>query len=67
MMTTLQPATTPGVSEATRPLYLRRIPESIWVRVHVNAITSGLRLQEYLTLVMAECQPIPRDQTHETT
>ena len=42
-----------------RPLYLRRVPETVWNRVHENAIRSRLRLQAYLIKLMEQCHPFP--------
>lgn len=31
-----------------RSLYLRRVPEQVWILVHDNAIRSRMRLQDYI-------------------
>lgn len=55
--TTLNEAVPP--QEPSRPLYLRRVPESVWLRVHINALQSRMRLQDYLTRLMANSNPFP--------
>ena len=47
------------LSRPTRPLYLKHVPTSIWEQVHINAIRSGLRLNDYLVAVLAHTEPIP--------
>ena len=42
----------------TRPLYIRRVPESVWDLVHINAIKSRMRLQTYLVRIMQESEPL---------
>jgi hypothetical protein len=41
-----------------RPLYIRRVPEEVWNRVHINAIRSRLRLSTYLVRLMEQSEPI---------
>lgn len=43
-----------------RPMYLRKIPESVWKRVHINAIESGLHLQTYVAKVLEQSEPLSR-------
>ena len=50
--------TTPE-EEISRPLYIRRVPESTWNRVHENAIRSRMRLSAYLVKLMEQSQPFP--------
>lgn len=49
----------PPAVEITRPLYLKRVPESVWIKVHQNALNSRLRLSTYLVKLMAESEPFP--------
>ena len=42
-----------------RPLYLRRVPEQIWILVHDNAIRSRMRLQDYIVEILKGCEPLP--------
>jgi hypothetical protein len=44
-------------TDYTRPLYVRRVPEAIWNRVHDNANRSRMRLQSYLVKIMEQSQP----------
>lgn len=46
--------------EHFRPLYLRRVPEHVWILVHDNAIRSRMRLQDYIVKILQECRPFPR-------
>jgi hypothetical protein len=50
-----------GVSPSgiDRPLYVKKVPEAVWNRVHENAIKSRMRLSEYLIKVLEKCQPLP--------
>ena len=48
------------IEEHYRPLYLRRVPEKVWILVHDNAIRSRMRLQDYLVKILEACEPIPR-------
>ncbi len=50
----LTPATT---NEFTRPLYVRKVPESVWLRVHDNAHRSRMRIQDYVVQLLRNCQP----------
>src|SRR5438128_1370158 len=43
-----EPAPVPTVHEFTRPLYVRKVPESVWLRVHDNALRSRMRIQDYI-------------------
>jgi hypothetical protein len=59
------PRTPSTPDEINRPIYVRRVPESVWIRVHENALKSRLRLQDYLVKVMADSEPFtptPRPQ-----
>lgn len=47
-------------AEHFRPLYVRRVPEEVWILVHDNAIRSRMRLQDYIVEILKDCQPIPR-------
>jgi hypothetical protein len=49
--------------EISRPIFVRRVPEPIWIRVHENALKSRLRLQAYLVRLMADCEPFPPQPT----
>lgn len=49
-------------AENTRPLYVRRVPESVWNLVHINAIKSRMRLQTYLVRIMEQSEPLFPDQ-----
>lgn len=64
--TILQQPPTP-VSEITRPLYVRRMPLAVWNRIHINAIKSQMRLQQYLVRILATSKPVPacEDDPHE--
>ena len=63
----------PRVLRTTRPLYLKQIPIDVWERVHINAIKSQMRLQEYIVELLANAHPLvpaapadgqsPEDQT----
>ena len=39
-----------------RPLYIKRVPESVWILVHDNAIRSRMRLQDYLIRILAQAE-----------
>ena len=52
------PTADEGQAESTRPLYVRRVPESIWNLVHINAIKSRMRLQTYLVQIMERSEPL---------
>jgi hypothetical protein len=51
--------TTPN-EEHFRPLYLRRVPEQVWILVHDNAIRSRMRLQDYIVEILKGCEPVRR-------
>lgn len=51
------PTAVPPSAEINRPIYVRRVPESVWLRVHENALRSRLRLQDYLVRIMADSEP----------
>lgn len=55
--TTDTPALTPA-EEHFRPLYLRRVPERVWILVHDNAIRSRMRLQDYIVEILKSCEPL---------
>lgn len=46
-------------TEPCRSLCIKRLPESIWLRVHDNAHRSRLRLQDYLATILKDCEPVP--------
>lgn len=46
--------------EQFRPLYLRRVPEHVWILVHDNAIRSRMRLQDYIVEILKGCEPVRR-------
>lgn len=48
-----------GSRNGTRDLYVKAIPESIWVRARCNATRSGLSFKEYVIRILGTCQPIP--------
>ncbi len=52
------PTAEPAQPRATRPLYLKKVPTPVWERVHVNAIRSGMRLNDYLVSVLANAEPV---------
>ena len=53
--------TTPTQAEEHfRPLYLRRVPEQVWIQVHDNAIRSRMRLQDYIVEILKGCEPLRR-------
>ena len=60
MDTNKEPQPLPVPADHYRPLYLRRVPEPVWILVHDNAIRSRMRLQDYLVKVLEGCQPIPQ-------
>src|SRR5262245_55871667 len=51
-------ATSP-TEEIDRPLYVRRVPEAVWNRVHENALRSRMRLSAYLVKLMEQSHPFP--------
>lgn len=53
--------TAPIITEPTRPLYIKRLPESVWIRVHENALRSRMRLQEYVSTILESSEIIQRD------
>lgn len=55
----IQETLTSPVEEYCRPLYVKCVPEKVWILVHDNAIRSRMRLQNYLIKIMAESQPFP--------
>jgi hypothetical protein len=64
-MPTLQPPPTQEAPAAPandfcRPLYLRRVPEQVWILVHDNAIRSRMRLQDYIVEILKASEPFPR-------
>jgi hypothetical protein len=54
---TTAPAMPNAVTETMRPIYVRKVPQSVWDRVHHNAIASRMRLSEYLVRLMDESGP----------
>lgn len=52
-MPTIQP-------KPTRALYVKNVPAEIWEQIHVNAIRSGMRLQDYVVSIFANAGPVPR-------
>lgn len=48
----------PAPPRTTRPLYLAKLPTPIWERVHINAILSGLPLQDYLARILERTEPL---------
>lgn len=48
-----QPASVPY----TRPMYIKRVPEEIWLLTHANANRSRLSLQEYVVRLLCDCVP----------
>ncbi len=56
---TLDTPPTP-TEEHFRPLYLRRVPEQVWILVHDNAIRSRMRLQDYIVEILKGCEPVRR-------
>lgn len=52
------PAAMPNTAtETTRPIYVRKVPEPVWDRVHHNAIASRMRFSDYLVRLMAKSEP----------
>jgi hypothetical protein len=58
MPTTQTQPSPEATTEPTRPLYVRRVPESVWELVHINAIKSRMPLQDYLVRIMEGAEPI---------
>lgn len=56
---TLEAVPTP-TPEYFRPLYIRRVPEQVWILVHDNANRSRMRLQDYVVEVLKNCQQLDR-------
>lgn len=53
-------STTPRLQATDfRPLYIRRVPEAVWILVHDNAVRSRMRLQDYLVRILTSCEPLP--------
>lgn len=50
--------TKPVQGRSPRPVYLKRAPADIWVRVNVNVIRSELRLTDNLVSLLAVVEPI---------
>jgi len=50
--------TSSRTSEHTRPLYIRHVPESIWLKLHDNANRSRLRLGAYVVKLLQDCEPV---------
>lgn len=48
------------IEEHFRPLYLRRVPEQVWILVHDNAIRSRMRLQDYIVEILKNCEALQR-------
>jgi hypothetical protein len=48
-----------GSAEPTRSLYIRRVPEGVWIKVHENALHSRMRLKDYLLWLMSNSTPCP--------
>ncbi len=48
----------PPPPRTTRPLYLGKLPTPIWERLHINAIRSGLPLQDYLAILLEHAEPL---------
>ncbi len=46
--------------EHFRPLFLRRVPEQVWILVHDNANRSRMRLQDYIVEILKNCEPLQR-------
>lgn len=41
----------------SRPMYLKRVPEEIWIRTHDNANRSRLSLQAFVVKLLANSGP----------
>jgi hypothetical protein len=46
-------------STKTHSVHIRGVPEQVWRRARTNALLSGLPFKEYVTLLLAHCDPIP--------
>lgn len=55
----ISPVTAPPSQEFTRPLYVRRVPERVWLMIHDNAHRSRMRLQDYMVKLMEHAEPFP--------
>jgi hypothetical protein len=55
-----EPQPFPATEDHYRPLYLRRVPEPVWILIHDNAIRSRMRLQDYLVKILEQCRPFPQ-------
>ena len=58
--TNQEPQPLQAIEDRYRPLYLRRVPEPVWILVHTNALRSRMRLQDYLVKILEECRPFPQ-------
>ena len=53
--------TVAGARNGTRDLYVKAIPEPIWMRARCNATMSGMSFKEYVIRILGACQPISDD------
>ena len=51
------PVAPPPAYVFTRPLYVRKVPEAVWLRIHDNAHRSRMRIQDYVVRVLEDCKP----------
>lgn len=49
----------------SRPLYIKSVPEAVWLRVHDNANRSRMRLKDYVAAVLEHCEPVPIRNVHQ--
>lgn len=61
--------TTTEIAAATdqhRPLYIKRVPEATWIKIHENALRSRMRLQEYIVQLLEQTPLLPMPTTKPT-
>ena len=44
----------------THSVHIRDVPETVWCRARQNALLSGLPFKEYVTRLLGESVPFPR-------
>ncbi|MCE9561216.1 MAG: hypothetical protein K8U57_04100 [Planctomycetes bacterium] len=55
----INPQPNSQVERVYRALYLRRVPEDLWQRVHIRAIEHRLSLQDYLVALLTQALSLP--------
>ena len=55
-----EPQPLPVTENPYHALYVRRVPEPVWILIHDNAMRSRMRLQDYLVKVLEQSRPFPQ-------